>query len=229
MAASEETLKRWCRIILLIAIVVTVLVLIIFVVHSVYINQNKGCGYDRHGPVTSAAVSNSSAVLKNSKDYLLQQVNVNTTAFIRYQFCYSLFTNVTTGTRIEIINEDETVLATEFALQGLEGYCTPINITKQKNYIGVRCPNCTLTSTVIPQEILAGDSRIQVVNSAGTIKVNSSTEVLYTVFGEQTCKRSLRFFLWLYIFTIGALGLMLLILVGFNRFEKFLFEDFPKV
>lgn len=228
MAASEETLLRWTRIILLIAIILTVPFLITFVVLSLHINQDQGCGYDKAGPFTTASVSPKTFILNSPTDQYFQEFNLNTTNYIDYTACFTINTTGN-GTKVEIIDGNNTILATEYALPGLKGYCLPASFPADKAYIGLQCPTCNASTTVIIQEVLAGDKRTLIEQTNATTIVKQDTEIALTIFAEKSCKITLRFFLWTYIWIMAGLFFMILILIGFNRFEKFLFEDFPKL
>lgn len=228
MGSSEDTLKRWNSLILLILIIFTLINLGIFGILAVYINQGRTCGVDRQGVGELASTSNSSYVLNNGSDYLLQQYQANFSDQKKHTFCYDIHVNNSAGEKIEVINENLTVLGVDYALTGLNAYCTRINLSKETNYIGLRCPACTTQHTILLMEATAGDSVKQVYNNAG-ITVYQNTTLSNTLYSSKTCKSTARFFLWLYLIITAALCFLMLIIVGFKRFEHFIFNDFPKL
>lgn len=225
LVSTEDRFKKWTRIIFLIAIAVTCVFFVIFAMHGVVINQEKTCGYDRIGPRPSAITDNTTYIFNNATDYVLQEFSINTTNYIRYGFCYDIYVNSTTGEKIEVINEAETILARNYATPGLNEYCAYINLTKETNYIGLRCPTCSDSRNVILQEVIAGDTATHVVNDDDVLSVSTNTTLSYRLNEFKDCRGQLRFFLWCYIWILVALFFLLLILVGFRRFEKFIFEE----
>lgn len=210
---------------MLTAIVVTCVFFIVFAVTGIAINQKKACGYDRAGYRSFVITDNTSYIFNNNTDYVLQQFFLNMTDYIRFSFCYDVYVNSTTGEKIEVIDETESILARNYAISGLNEYCAYINLTKETNYIGIRCPTCSASRTIILQEVVAGENTIQIVNNNNDLSVFTNKSLSYRLNKFKDCREHLRFYLWCYIWVMVGLFFFVLILVGFRRFEKLIFEE----
>lgn len=223
MTNGEAIFKNWTRVIFLIAIVITAVFIAIFGVLGVRINREVGCGWDYTGAHPNAAISNHSTMLDNADDFVLQEFELNTTEYLKHKFCFSVIVEPAAGLELDVVNANETILSQEFAIQGLRTYCSEIEVTDHQ-YIGLECPKCDNSHKAVIQQATIGDTVIHVEQDNEALTIDEEASLAYTLFSLKSCKGTLKFFIWCYLWLMIALGVLLLIIVGFNRFEKMLFE-----
>lgn len=223
---TETRFKRWTRLIVLIAITVTAVFIVIVGMLGLRINSDLSCGRDRQGTHPQAAIQNHSHELDNSADYVLQEFRINSSDYIRHEFCITAYAVGADGAKLEIIDKNLDVLDVEYITQGQHDECVEITNLTDHNYLGVRCPTCAnSTVEVILQEEIAGDTKTHIENDANSISVTDNTAMDWRLESYRSCKMTLKFFFWCYIWTMVGLMFVILILIGFRRFEKFIFEE----
>lgn len=222
---TEEQFKRWYRIIFLIAIAVSVVFLAIFGMLGLRVNSELSCGRDTIGAHSQAVYDNRSD-LDNAGDYVLQEFEINLSDYIEHEFCFTAYCVPADGCRIDVINQDETVLMSEFEPQGQHSHCSMISNITDHQYLGLSCPTCTDAATELKiQEVVAGDTKNIVDNNVGSLNIIEDEMLTFTLHSYKSCKGTLKFFLWCYIWLMVGLFFLMLILVGFRRFEKLIFEE----
>lgn len=224
MSHAEESFKQWYRIIFLIAIFSTVVFLAIFAMLGLRVNADMTCGRDTIGPGANVETQDHDNTLNNATDFILQEFILNSSQYIKYEFCYKI--NCTTGSKINIVTTDSALLGVSYAASDMNRYCLDVNNLTDQQYIGLECQTCINDSyTCQVQEVIAGDLKTQVSKDGDSLYVGENTELSYTLNSYKSCKGLIKFFLWCYIWLMVALFGVCLILLGFRRFEKFIFEE----
>lgn len=226
MSDAEKSFKEWYRIIFLIAIFATVVFLAIFAMLGLRVNADMTCGKDIIGPGPDTESQDNDNTLNNASDFILQEFTLNTTQYLKHEFCYKINCS-TTGSKINIVSADNALLGVSYAASGMGRYCLDIKNLTDHQYIGIECQTCINDSyTCQAQEVIAGDLKIQVSKDEDSLFVGESEEMSYTLYSYKNCKGFIKFFLWCYIWLMVALFFACLILLGFKRFESFIFEEF---
>lgn len=224
MTNSEKSFKQWYRIIFLIAIFSTVVFIAIFAMLGLRVNSDLTCGKDTIGPGPSVETQDHDNTLNNITDFILQEFRINSTQYIKHEFCYKI--NCSSGSKINIVTADNILLGVSYAADTLSRYCLDVNNLTDHQYIGIECQTCINDSyTCQAQEVIAGDLKTQVSKDGDSLYVGENAEMSYTLYSYKSCKGLIKFFLWAYIWLMVALFFVCLILLGFGRFEKFIFEE----
>lgn len=229
MPEVKEMYKHWMKLVFLISIILTVVFLAIFFIIGLRIQNEDACGIDKFGARHNEALQNHSHVLDNAVDFVIQPFDLNTSHYLRYEFCYYIYCDSSDGAEINVINEEDTVLKTDYVIKGTTRVCGAIQNITGHQYLGLNCPTCVNpVNGCIIQETIIGEEFNHVENDASSITVEFLPSMAYTLNAYKDCKGLLKFFVWLYVVLIGGLFFILFILLGFTRLERLLFEDFPK-
>ena len=223
---AEKSFREWYRIIFLIAIVISVIFLVIFSMLGLRVNSDMACGIDKIGAHTSAVYDNRSE-LDNAGDYVLQEFALNITdTYIKHEFCFTTFCVDPDGCHIQVINQDQAVLMNKYDTYGQNRNCGIIKNITDHQYLGLLCPTCNTSASELKiQEVVAGDLVNVVDNNSSSLEITKDEQLTFTLYSYKNCKGLIKFFLWCYIFVMGSLFLLVSILLGFRRFEKFIFEE----
>lgn len=215
--------------ILLIGIAATCIFLVIFAMLGIRVNSEMTCGRDTYG-AHSQAVYDNRTDLDNAGNFVLQEFELNRTHdYVKHEFCFTTYCVPADGCNVNVINQDETVLITEYTPQGQASYCSMITNITYHQYLGLQCPSCTNASAETKvQEVVAGDLVNVVEENANALSVTSDEQLTYTLHSYKSCRGLLKWFFWWYIILLLLLFLLMLIIVGFRRFEKWLFQEMPK-
>lgn len=215
--------------ILMTGIGATCIFIVIFAMLGLRINADMTCGRDTQGAHSQAVYDNRSD-LDNDGDYVLQEFELNSSFnYIKHEFCFTVFCVNPDGCQIDVINQDEAVLMTEFENEGQHVHCSAINNITDHQYLGLSCPTCTNATTELKvQEVVAGDLVNVLDNNLNSFTIVKDQELTLTLISYKSCHGLLKWFTWWYIVLLLLLFLLLLIIVGFRRFEHWLFEEMPK-
>ncbi len=226
MSETEKVFERWTRLILMIAIAVSIVFLGIFAMLGLRLNSEFSCGIDTNGPSINAELQNHTHPLDLSNDAILQEFELNATQYLSHEFCFTIYCVNSDGAAVNVINGNEDVLSTEFVIQGAGRYCSNIENVTDHQYLGLNCPTCiNPANQCFVQEVIAGDQKIHVQRENNSFSSANNEIMSYTLNSRKDCKDLTRWFLWAYLWTMLGLFFMVLILIGFRRFEKFIFEE----
>ena len=228
MSDAEKSFREWYRIIFLIAIISTVVFLAIFAMLGLRVNSDMTCGRDTIGAHTEAAYDNRSD-LDNEGDYVLQEFAIDITNYIKHEFCFTAFWVDADGCHVQVINQNQVVLMEEYETQGQVSHCSAIHNITDHQYLGLLCPTCNNPASELRiQEVVAGDLVNVIDNNLNSLEIIKDEQLNFTLHSYKSCKGLIKFFLWCYIWLMVALFIVCLILLGFRRFEKFIFEEWSQ-
>lgn len=225
MKKEEEQTKKWLHNSLLLGIGITIIFLIISIWIGLNINNEATCSVDRYTNVSSSDFINSVHILNDENTAVLQEFEF-TQEYLKYKFCFDV--NSSNNNRFSVVDVNNNSLAQMFVDNTTTHYCTFIDDSEIQliNFLGVRCDTCNSTSTAtIFQELVGAD-----VTQISTDFADVSTTYLdnslgYRIFAHANCKPQLKFATGLYFTLLLIIILIMLIILGIDKFRKALFEE----
>lgn len=209
-----------------ICIVITLILIVLISFYQARNEEGTACFGHKYMNTSNKELQNSAFILTDSDESILQPYEINNKGNIDYTFCYAISSNVTDAFRVHVVNENNTILATEFVHNATTNYCTDINgeLLSDKGYIGLRCDTCKANQKIcIKQEILGHTTKI--VKNNGTVEINFDNSLSYELKSKEDCDRMITFFVRWYITLISFLALGVLIFFGGYEKLKKLFID----
>jgi len=224
---KSEGLENVYKGITFLCIVLTLIFILIVSFYAAKNDQGDYCSGSKYMATSGKELQNSVYFLTDNSESLLQSYNITDTNNINYEFCYALASNTTDAFRVHIVNENNTVLATEFVHNATSKYCTPIPKEKlaTQGYIGLRCDTCKANDKIcIKTEILGKTTKI--VKNNGTVQINYDNTLFYELYGKQNCNNLITFIMRWYLTILAFMGLgMLVFFGGYQKMKELLFEN----
>lgn len=209
----------------LIMIITTVIFMIIFAYMGLRIHNEETCKRYTYTAYEGKQLEDGD-ILNNAGDYFLQLYVLSNKNLERFAFCYTLNTNTATGLQISAINEELTSLSTDYVTNGTKKYCTELNadLMKPNGYIGIKCNNCNSSNNITIQKEITGSIAKQIYNHNEEITVQLTETTDYMIQADQSCRRTMRFYLTIYMVVMLIISLITLLIFGVKQFENNIFK-----
>lgn len=160
-----------------------------------------------------------SGVLDSNNDYLLQKFfwHPNDYHFSKdYYFCYTAIANTSSSLSLEIIDQEENVLAIDNVLNGSVNnkcvYLTNKLSLDNGDFVGLKCLDCNITETLTIKQHLLGDDQEIMTNSSYSVDKGLFYDFIYT----SDCKPLFKSMINVFFTVAGLLLLVIIILIGVN-------------
>ncbi len=217
--------KANLKVYFLLLIIINVLGIFILSYIAFFIQSERTCGSFALTNTTDIGSTNSSNVLDNPGDYLLQPFIIDSNRLLAYSFCYDVLVNSSNGLKVRLRDQDNLSLGTDYLIDGLNSRCIDFRAELQdNNFLGLECVNCNVTRKLIPQEELLGTQITQIYNHNGVITSETKATNKYTLHTFKSCKNVLEFFTVAIALLNVFTGLILVIIYGYSKFKRVLSE-----
>lgn len=217
MSKDKDTKKAINRVFIA-GIVITIIFIILLVTYSIKIKNEDSCGAERYGYKNNAELQNSTLILSKTGDYLLQEITINKTYPIDYNFCFYGLSNG--SGLLRIINEDNDTLGKAYYNNYASKYCSPINIDnlKRKILIGVYCEDC-MNPINIQSQLLGQDVTVTFYSDS-ILNVTQHDVLSYSIYGSKSCINMVKLFFNIYAITMMVLMVIIGIIYGYEFLEE---------
>lgn len=212
--------------ILLLAIVITLVFIGLIIFFMIKTQNDEICGQDTSTFYTGLEKTNSSYTLINPQSYVLQNHNINGTAAIKYTFCASTEVGGQLGLELEVVDKLNNTLGVGYVNNESMSFCAELDndLITDDNYLGVRCSTCTASNNLTLKSEITGTEVNQIYFDGSSTNVTSSATLDYRLILGGSCKQMIQFFTNWYFFLLFALGIAILILVGYRALKERFFE-----
>jgi len=214
-----EGLEKVYKSITFLCIVLTLIFILIVSFYAAKNDEGRACFGNKYMNTSGKATQNSDIYLDSTGNSWLQPYEITNTNNYDYHFCFSVESNETIGFRLQVVNENNTVLATTFAHNHTHKTCVDVEgeDLPHNGYIGLRCVSCQGNEQVILKEEILGQTVTQIQND-GTVEYRHDTTLDYELHSLEDCNGLITFFMRWYITLIAFISIG--VLVFFGGYEK---------
>jgi len=182
--------------------------------------NDEYCSIENTNEITNSYI-NSSIILNGTNTYFLQTNNnldEQETYIQKTSYCFQAINTGSDPLEINIINEDQKVLATGYFSTGTNTEC--YEIRNHEAITGVKCVDCNATNKLLFLENAVSETKA--INLNGELSTNKELSTNTRTFID--CNKSVKKYFFSYIVFIALLGFAILIVLGVELYGGVLFK-----
>ena len=224
---DKDGKEKIFRNIFLSAIGLTIVFFMVASYSGLQIANHELCNVVTYTDYGNRQITDSDYTLANTEDYVLQEFVMRETNAEIFEFCYSANVSADSGVRVVIIDKWGVELGVDYLDNSSRFYCTELDadLVTNQNFIGVRCDSCDGSNNVTLKKEIFGDEVFQEYSQSSTLSVLRDNTLDYRLKAWTSCTKNLKFYAGVYFFGLCLLGLMLLVMMGYNKFTDIIFKD----